>query len=339
MLMKRTRIAVDMASDGVSLSAFLSSAVEGLSRSKARLLAGQGMVLVDGVRAKKGATVRKGQVVDVLGELPIKGWRPMPDPSSKLDVVFESDRFIAVSKPAGVASVPLSPHERGCLANAIAHRYPECVDAGRTRSDAGLLGRLDTGTSGLLLAARSKEAFEELLKAQNRGKIVKYYLAVCLAPRDQAAPPPPQFWGESGDLQGWKTMALPLASSASDDERVILADGRAGFRGRPVKARTDYRILKESEGLALVLARITKGFRHQIRVHLASAGLPLASDPLYGKPHPAVGAAFLLHAWRIETDMEIRGLPPVLSSEPPENWLWKRTIGGWSRSRTRRRRR
>ncbi len=335
MVLKRTRMTVDAGSDGVPLQAFLSSAIEGLSRRKARLLAGQGMVFVDGVKAKKSATVKRGQAIEVLGEIPAKGWRPRPDPSMTLAVVFESARFLAVTKPAGTATVPLSPHETGCLANALAHRYPECVDAGRAPQDAGLLGRLDTGTSGLLLAARSREAFDELWEAQRRSRIVKDYLAICIATRGsgkvvqtELSPPGGEVPRTLGGVplppeadERWNRVVLPLAASASDDERVVIAQGKAKFRGRPAKARTDYIVLQESNGLSLVLARIAKGFRHQIRVHLASAGLPLAADPLYGKPHPVVGASFLLHAWRIAPRTPIRGLPQVVVSELPSGWL------------------
>src|SRR5262249_12820061 len=95
-----------------------------------------------------------------------------------LEVVFEDEHLVAVSKPPGIPSLPLRAGERGTLANALAARFPECVAAGADPREAGLAHRLHARTSGLLLAPRRAEVWQALRAAFRAGAVKKEYLAL-----------------------------------------------------------------------------------------------------------------------------------------------------------------
>ncbi len=267
---------VDAEAAGERLDAFLAERLPGLGRRGARRIVESERVLVDGAAARKSRLLSCGQIVTLLDPPPQPDWNARPDPGIPLKVLHEDRRLVAVEKPAGIATVPLGPREGGTLAGALAARWPECASLGRSRGDSGLLQRLDTGTSGVVLAARTPEAFSALLDVQRAGGLEKSYLALVA--------------GEPSSLPS--LIDAPLAASGEGGRRV-----RADERGEP--ARTELSIVERRGRWLLVEAVIRRGIRHQIRAHLAAAGLPIAQDRLYGGPEaPALERPFL-HARRI----------------------------------------
>lgn len=278
---------------GVRLDVYLAYRVPDLSRRGAQALIESGEVLLNGRPARKSDTLRAGDTVE-LAQLGPGAWKkPSPDPAAPLNLVFADDQLVAIDKPSGMPSVPLSPDEVFTVAGALAARFPECAIIGRRPGDGGLVQRLDHGTSGLMLAARQLEAFGFLCQEQERGRISKAYYAVI---PDQELP-------------------------SRIDYRLAPA-GPGGVRMRPtakggVPASTQIELLARRGGLALIQATIRHGARHQIRAHLASCGAPIVGDIAYqGKEHPRM----LLHCREVFLNHPRTGEPMRLLCEPPQDF-------------------
>jgi 23S rRNA pseudouridine1911/1915/1917 synthase len=304
------RFVVSQEEAGARLDKLLVQKVPGLGRAGAKRLFSEGKVIIEEAgrrprRAAKGDVAPPESVISV--EIESEGDAALPD-EGPLEIVLETDQVVVVDKPAGQATAPLEPGERGTLANLLVGRYPEMGGIGFSPREPGLCHRLDTGTSGLLVAARTQKAFEVITRALKEGRLDKRYLLVCSA-RDLP---------ESG------TVEIPLAPHPKDRRRVYACvHERDVARYAPRPASTSYRVLREHEGWALVEARAAKAARHQIRVHFAAMGHPLAGDELYGGAALTARAkGHALHAshivWRGDADVpafEVDSpLPPELAA-------------------------
>lgn len=267
------KIAVNEEQAGVRLDKLLLQVVPALGRAGAKRLFEGGKVRVHDAGAERGRRVAKGDVakagdvisIDVAPEA--QSQAATPDLALPLNVVFETDAVLVFDKPAGQPSAPLEPGETGTLANALVARYPECAKIGFSPREPGLCHRLDTETSGLVMAARTEEAFEALTRAIKEERIDKRYLLVC----------------EASDLPESGTIEIPLAPHPKDRRRVLpCVHPRDVARYAPRPARTTYVKLREHGGYALVEASAGKAMRHQIRAHFAALEHPLVGDVLYG---------------------------------------------------------
>jgi 23S rRNA pseudouridine1911/1915/1917 synthase len=231
-----------------------------------------GAVRVGGKRAKKGDRVAPGDIIE-LARTPVSGaaLRPEPDPAAaaQLVVLVERPELVAIAKPAGIPSQPLRAGELGTAANAIAHRWPECAALGDDPRDGGLVHRLDIGTSGVLVAARTLAVYRALRDAFGGGRVEKQYLAItCGRPVSRECDEP----------------------LAQRGKRVVVdhTDG--------LVASTQFTVERASATHALVRCHARTGRMHQVRAHLAAVGSPIAGDTLYGgDPLPDLDG-FFLHA-------------------------------------------
>jgi 23S rRNA pseudouridine1911/1915/1917 synthase len=288
---------------GLRLDVLLVRRVEGMSRAKARRMIQDGLVRVNGRRARKGSRVARGDGV-ALAELPRPtDFTPAPAPEVPLVVVHEDPHLVIVDKPAGLPTHPLRPHERRTLANALLARYPEMAHVGYARREPGILHRLDNDTSGLLLAARSEAAFERLREQLRAGAIDKRYLALV----DGLATAP-------------SVVDVPIAPHPSDPRRVHPCVDEADRRlpaARP--ARTEISSARPLRGCTLLEVRATVAVRHQIRAHLASVGHPLVGDWLYGGSPLEAPSRHFLHASSLALSHPVTGQALRVRSElPPE---------------------
>lgn len=262
---------------GSRLDKFLAHHLQGVGRHKAAELCAAGLVRVDGHRAKKSALLAKGAKVLVELDEPdsLQG-----EPDLALEVRLERADLVVVNKPAGMPSAPLDPREHGTLCGALLGRYPEMRGIGHRAREPGIVHRLDTQTSGLLVAARTADAFSRLARALEHEDLRKRYLAVVSA----------EGIGESGEI------ARALAPDPVHQERVRVLDGsdRAGYARHKV---TRYRVKRVVGGRALLEVEVGSAFRHQIRAHLAAIGHPIVGDRVYGgEPVEALGERHALHA-------------------------------------------
>ncbi|HEY8924649.1 MAG TPA: pseudouridine synthase, partial [Polyangia bacterium] len=185
------RFEVTSEAAGQRLDALVSQTF-GLSRAAARRLVAAGRVRLDGRIARKGATVAAGAVVTVAGPLS-RDVDPVPDHDDAarsegdgaIALVYEDADLLAVNKPAGMPSHPLRAGERGTAANFLVAHDPACAKASLDPREGGLGHRLDTATSGVLVAARSRPAWLALRAALAAPECEKRYRAEVWG-----APPP-----------------------------------------------------------------------------------------------------------------------------------------------------
>jgi 23S rRNA pseudouridine1911/1915/1917 synthase len=230
-----------------------------------------------------------------------------------LAVLFEDDQILAVDKPAGVHSAPLRMGESGTLLGLVFARYPEVTGLpGIKAVEPGLLHRLDRETSGILLVARTAEAFNALREEFMAGRVKKQYTALCAC-----------------RIEAWAGERLRLESRFAPygrgrmRVRVLIPgeEGRyAARKAAPGLYRTEIEVLERQGSWALVQASLLRGFRHQVRAHLAHLGLPIAGDELYGVEAPRGAPERLyLHASALELRHPASGQALRLSSPlPPE---------------------
>lgn len=211
-------------------------------------------------------------------------------------IVLETSSWALVFKPHGMPSAPLSEGEQGTILSWFLERREEgSAVAGKKAVERGLLHRLDTGTAGLVLIAKTQGAYDALSEAQAKCLIRKGYLAFCA--RDEE---PPDFV--------LKNQALPFAVKsrfrAFGPGRRMVKPLFPGMRGY-AEAGRDYETLIEAietteTGIVRIRASLALGYRHQIRAHLSYFGYPIAGDPLYSKcpaPRDETGAELPLQLY------------------------------------------
>lgn len=256
---------------GKRLDHYLQEQLPEYSRSRLQNWIKDGLVLVNGVAAKASLTLRGGENVDVsTAELPPLNATPEDLP---LEILYQDDAVIAVNKPAGVVVHAGSGNHAGTLVNRLVHHFASLSKIGGDERP-GIVHRLDKGTSGVLLVART-DAAHQALAAQFSGRTVeKTYLALVHG----------NVRADSGRI------STPIER---DSLRRIRMTTKSGA-GR--SALTEYRVRQRFEKFTFLEVRIHTGRTHQIRVHLASIGHPVAGDRLYGGQ---AAQRIFLHAWRI----------------------------------------
>jgi 23S rRNA pseudouridine1911/1915/1917 synthase len=254
---------------------------EDLSRRSLRRLMEEGAVRIDGRRVRKGEWLHGERTLEV--EVPdLDALAVPPELEPAVPVLFEDARCVALDKPAGRPGHALRSGERGTVAGFLAARFPECVTAGHTPLEAGLVHRLDTDTSGVLLAARDHDSWSALRAQFRAASIEKRYLAVV-----------------AGDLATAGETHRPIAPGSRRTVRV-LGERESAPDARP--ATTRYRPLRRSAAATLLAVEISTGVMHQIRAHLAVLGHAVVGDVLYGGPAAPEGR-HLLHAASIAFDL------------------------------------
>jgi 23S rRNA pseudouridine1911/1915/1917 synthase len=241
--------------DGERLDAALAR-MFGLSRSRAAELIGAGQVLLDGQPAAKSDRVLAGS--PLLVTLPPATAAPDPEPVPGLVIAYEDDDIIVVDKPRGVAAHPTpgwtGPTVSGGLL-AAGHRVATSGAAERQ----GIVHRLDANTTGLMVVAKSENAYSVLKQAFRDRTVSKTYHALV-----QGHPDP---------LRG--TIDAPIGRHPSGDGRfAVVADGRPSV--------THYDTIEAFRAASLVGVGLETGRTHQIRVHMAALRHPCCGDLLYG---------------------------------------------------------
>jgi 23S rRNA pseudouridine1911/1915/1917 synthase len=267
-------LTVDAAKAGQRVDLFVGEAL-GLSRARLKRLFEEGAVRVDGRAAKKGVLVTAGQRITVEWEEETR--EAVPDADFPLVVLHEDAVLVAVDKPAGRPSHPLRPGETGTVANALVSRYPECAAASEDTREGGLCHRLDIETSGVLLAARTREAWNAMRTAFGGREVEKRYLALVTGPL-----------ADEGEID------LPLRHHPRHPDRVepALMDAEGEARA----AHSLFRVLGRAGEYSLVEVQILTGVLHQVRAHMAGVGAPLVGDTLYGGRADPGLTRFFLHA-------------------------------------------
>ncbi|MCR5413495.1 MAG: RluA family pseudouridine synthase [Kiritimatiellae bacterium] len=260
---------------GVRLDAALLCAFPATTRAFVRAALAKGSVTVDGRAAPKGMKLRGGETVRVKELLEAADNLVRPDPSMRPRIVFEDGALLACDKPAGLPVQPLACTETGTLANAVAAARPECRPLGDRPLMAGAIHRIDAGTSGLVLFAKSAQAFEAMRAQFAAQTVEKTYLALV---EGSAA--------VGGTLENDLVHDPSLSFCRMIDaksNRLCEAEKR---KLRPMRAVTNFRPIGrtavENEERTLLEVKIKTGVTHQIRAQLAMAGWHIINDRLYG---------------------------------------------------------
>jgi 23S rRNA pseudouridine1911/1915/1917 synthase len=226
-------------------------------------------------------------------------------------VVLYEDRFmLVVDKPAGVHCAPLEQGEKGTLLQMVVDAFPEVAGLPGVKDiEPGLVHRIDRDTSGAVVVARTKSAFDALRAAFQEREVTKTYRAVCRSPGSQI-----------GSGKAVESRFAPLGPGGQK-VHVVLPDETSPRVLRTASAttyRTEVVVEAARASRALVRAVITRGFRHQVRAHLAFLGLPIFGDPLYGPAVPARREERMyLHAQRLELPHPETGARLVVESPLP----------------------
>lgn len=253
----------------------------GISRAATKRLFDEGKVKSGRRTADKGELAVAGRTIVVEAPEVKDDAGAVPDPTVELSVLLERPDVVVVDKPAGLPCAPLRGGELGTLANGIVARFPETAGIGYHAREPGLVHRLDNDTSGVVVVARTKPAWDALVLATKRGQLDKRYLAVV---HDEDMP-------EEG------TVDTPLAPHPKDKRRVLAClHPRDIAREKPRPAETSYRVLHREKGLAVVLVKAPRALRHQVRAHLAVLECPIVGDVLYGAPARPGLSRHALHA-------------------------------------------
>jgi 23S rRNA pseudouridine1911/1915/1917 synthase len=266
------------------------------SRRAAREMLAGGMVRVNGRVLRKGEMIGGGDAVEIAEASTLPAL--VPDPEVKIEVLFRDSAMLVVNKPAPMACHPLRPGERGTLMNGVVAAFPEAAVAGDNPREGGLVHRLDNGTSGALLVALAPAAFTTLREAIRAGRIRRDYQALAV-----------------GHLKESLEIEKSLAHDPRNARRMIaVAASAPGAR----TAATSIAPIRRYGDFTLVAARPRTGMRHQIRVHLAEAGHPIAGDTLYGGPplDALADGRFWLHLAEIEFRSPASGPVRVRSPLP-----------------------
>lgn len=197
-----------------------------------------------------------------------------PDFNILLDVIYEDNDIIILNKQAGISVHPSVNEPSGTIANALIAKYPEIKNVGDTSTGSvqaiqlrpGIVHRLDKDTSGILVVARNQKTFEFLKNEWQEGRVIKKYLALVCG----------HLKSETGKIES------ELARSPKEfRKRIVVKPGKNALIGK--LAITYYKVVKKYKNFSLVEISPKTGRMHQIRVHMASLGHPIAGDKVYGK--------------------------------------------------------
>lgn len=289
---------------GQRLDAALLARFPASTRAFCRQAVESGDVLLGGRPALKGQKLRPGEAVEVRRLKEACDNRVQPDPSVRVPILFEDASLIAANKPAGLAVHPLACEERGTLMNGLVARYPELAEVGDQPLMAGALHRIDAGTSGLVLAARTPAAFAALRAQFVAQTVEKIYLALV-----------------EGHVAVPGRLTHELAHHPSHPVCKMVDARSLAAPDRRMRAETAYRPIEIVGGCTLVEATILTGVTHQIRCQLALGGWPIVNDVLYGARPVAGCARHFLHAHDVRFRHPASGDPVVLRAPLTDDFV------------------
>lgn len=242
---------------GARLDAFLAGKME-KTRSSVQKLIEEENVRLNDAPAAKNARLREGDRVEATEPPPeVLDVKPQNIP---LDIVYENQDLLVVNKPKGMVVHPAAGNPDGTLVNALLFHCGDSLSGINGVIRPGIVHRIDKDTSGLLIVAKNDRAHQSLAEQIAVHSFTRIYNAVV--------------YGIVKEEEG--TVSAPIGRHPTDRKRMaVLSSG-----GR--EAVTHYRVLERFPGFTLVECRLETGRTHQIRVHMAHIGHPVAGDPVYG---------------------------------------------------------
>ena len=271
--------------------AFLAELWPDLSRSRIQSLLKEGLITIDGKKAKPSQAIMPG--ADIAAAI------PPPEPVAivaediPLDILYEDADILVVNKARGMVVHPAAGNYQGTLVNALMH-YCDTLSGINGELRPGIVHRLDKDTTGILVVAKHDRAHRALTEAWPTGEVERYYRAIVHNNMTESA----------GDIQ------VSIGRHPHDRKKMAVTPGKGRY------AWTKYQVLEHYAQFALVEAQIMTGRTHQIRVSMKHIGHPVVGDVIYGPKKPAA-PILLLHCTRVAMKHPIRGDAMVLEAPVP----------------------
>jgi 23S rRNA pseudouridine1911/1915/1917 synthase len=290
---------------GQRLDKYLAGEMTDLSRSRIKELVQAGEVLVNGKKSKVSYKVQKGDLIQVT-VLPLEPLK-LEAENIQLDIVYEDEDIIVVNKPQGMVVHPAAGHPSHTLVNALLYHTRDLADSPEGFRP-GIVHRIDKDTSGLLMVAKNAAARESLEKQLAAKSNKRQYLAIV--------------HGNFAEEEG--TIDAPIGRNPKDRKQMAVVE-----KGK--SAVTHFKVLEQYQGYSLVECQLETGRTHQIRVHMAYIGHPLAGDPLYGPRKTLPGHGQFLHAKTLGFEQPSTGEWLEFSVQPPE--IFQQTVADLRKER------
>ena len=296
--MNRLDLTVAESDGGIRLDKYLSDRVDGLSRSALTKLIDEGKVTIGERAVKKNGKTAPGDVITVLIDDP----QPVditPE-DIPLDIVYEDAHLLVVNKPKGMVVHPAPGNYSGTLVNALMYHCGDDLSGINGELRPGIVHRIDKNTSGLLAVAKSDIAHAGLSEQIKAHSFTREYLAICY-----------------GNLrEDERTVDAPIGRHKIDRKRMCVTQ----LNSKP--AVTHIRVIERYSGFTYVRCILETGRTHQIRVHMAHIGHPLAGDDVYGpaKVIRELGGQ-CLHAYKLGFIHPVTGEYLEFTADPPESFV------------------
>ena len=222
-------------------------------------------ILVNGKKIKKGIKLRKGDKVEFASIPEPKDLVLRANDQIPLNLVYADEFILAFDKPRGLPTHPNSFRETETLANGIIAKFPGLKEIGEKKLESGLLNRLDNDTSGLVLVARTNEAYAKFKEMFAKKEIYKEYTALSIGHPEQ---------------KGF--INYPLKHSPKNRKKMVALKNMKSIDSlKLLEALTHYLVIRRFAKFSLLKISLSSAVTHQIRVHLAAIGHPVAGDSLY----------------------------------------------------------
>ncbi len=266
----QTEATIDAESAGLRLDLYLAQRLssEVLSRAEAQRLIREGQVTVNGRQAKASTRLRPHDRIQ-LESLPLRDTSVRPE-NLPLDILYEDGHLIVINKAAGIMVHPAGSHVNGTVVNALLHHCPDLGGIGGEKRP-GIVHRLDKETSGVMVVAKTRLAFQRLAREFKERQVQKEYVALV--------------WGKLPSIAGM--IDRPIGRHRSDRKRMSSRYSQAKSR----QAITEWHVEKSFKfgvgspapvRVSFVRLKPKTGRTHQLRVHMGDLGFPIVGDKLYG---------------------------------------------------------
>ena len=255
--MNKIVITVPEEADGARADKFLAEAIDHLTRSALQKLISAGNVEIDGKVIAKSRVLKEGEDISVL--IPDAVFLDVEAENIPLNIYYEDDDLLVVYKPKGMVVHPAPGNHNGTLVNALLWHCKDSLSGINGVLRPGIVHRIDKDTSGLLLVAKNDFAHVHLAEQIKEHSLNRIYQTIV--------------YGVNMDDEG--DVDAPIGRSTKDRKKMAIVEG-----GR--NAQTHYSVVKRYSGFTHVQCKLKTGRTHQIRVHMAYIGHPVAGDAVYG---------------------------------------------------------